>query len=121
MRSGNSRPVRLNVQPESSARPLKLVACARQSSKSGRELLVIEPDVVDRADGADRLVTKTSSLSGSRNGRDRSTTRVNDAEDRGVRADAERQRQDGDGRKAGTLAQQPQPEAGVINDVAHGP
>ncbi|HEV8348169.1 MAG TPA: hypothetical protein VGQ16_16450 [Vicinamibacterales bacterium] len=46
---------------------------------------------------------------------------MNDAEDRGVRADAERQRQDGDGRKAGTLAQQPQPEAGVINDVAHGP
>jgi hypothetical protein len=46
---------------------------------------------------------------------------VNDAEDRGVRADAERQSQDGDGREAGTLAQQAQPEACVINNVAHGP
>src|SRR2546426_196977 len=47
--------------------------------------------------------------------------RVNDAEDRGVRADAERQGQDGDGREAGTLAQQAQPEAYVINNVGHGP
>src|SRR5439155_23747433 len=46
----------------------KLVACARQSSKSGSEVLVIEPVVVER------LVTNTSSLSGSRNGSGRSTT-----------------------------------------------
>ena len=43
--------------------------------------------------------------------------RVDHAEDRRVRADAERERHDGDGREAGTAVQQPEPVADVAPQV----